>query len=219
MIFTLCALILAAGAAWATDRALIDAALSGRAKAMEALVRRLLPVIRARVSWRLRDRPQDVDDFTQQVWVTLLKADGQQLRAYDPERGAALETYVGLVAQREVGNALAKRVALRRGAGRVAADSEGVGRAAEGGASDPQAPTEQRLLARSELQALLTHLDRVLSERQRLVVRLAWMDGYSAPEIAQALNTQTQTVYNDQHRIRRAVAAWMAEQQAPVTAG
>ncbi|MCA9548265.1 MAG: sigma-70 family RNA polymerase sigma factor, partial [Myxococcales bacterium] len=170
MIYCLFGLLLAVGAAtWAADRALIDDALAGRKKAMRTLVQRLLPVIRGRVTWRLRgyDKlPFTAEDLTQQVWITLLKDGGGQLRGYDPERGAALETYVGLIARREVGNALEKARAQKRGDGKVTSDDGTIlDRVPTGGAE-----ADRAVAARSELQALMDHLDSVLSERQRLVV-------------------------------------------------
>jgi len=90
------------------DHELLRAALAGDARVRRALVERLVPVVQARVSRALQRykrselAAQAVDDLTQHVFLMLFEDGGRRLRAWEPGRGAALATFVGLVAEREV---------------------------------------------------------------------------------------------------------------------
>lgn len=87
---------------------LIGRALAGDAVSVRALVDRLSPVISKRVAatlWRRthgRQVAQEVDDMTQDVFLSLFQADGKALRAWDPARGMSLDGFVGMLAQHQV---------------------------------------------------------------------------------------------------------------------
>jgi RNA polymerase sigma-70 factor (ECF subfamily) len=94
-----------------TDHQLIVSALSGSREAARALIVRLSPVIQARAArLTLRRFPGTgpeavrarVEDAVQDVFLRLFAEDGRVLRAWDATRGASLENYVGLVAERLV---------------------------------------------------------------------------------------------------------------------
>lgn len=92
------------------DQALVQRALAREPAACRALVDRLTPPIQRQVNatlarWR-RGTRQDVRDLVQDVFRILLDADGKVLRAWDPAKGASLEGYVGMVAQRKVASIL-----------------------------------------------------------------------------------------------------------------
>ncbi len=69
-------------------------ALEGDRQAMQALVQRVLPVVQTEVGYALlrgarapsRDPRQEVRDFVQEVFVSLLAKDGKTLRAWDPNK-------------------------------------------------------------------------------------------------------------------------------------
>ncbi len=89
-------------------------ALGGDRQALQALVERLVPVVQAEVGHTLvraaradsRDPRQDIADFVQEVFVVLLGDGGKTLRAWDPERGRSLDSFVRLVARRHVATIL-----------------------------------------------------------------------------------------------------------------
>ena len=96
----------------ASDVELLALALSGERSATESLVAKLAPVVQARVGLALsrrlkqargRNLKQYVEDLVQEVFVALFEQDGRILRNWNPDRGLSLKSFVGLVAEREVG--------------------------------------------------------------------------------------------------------------------
>jgi RNA polymerase sigma-70 factor (ECF subfamily) len=199
--------------------ALLRRALGGDAPALRVIVRRLIPVVRARVrrclarQWGRALGPQDGDDVTQDVWLVLMRDGGRQLRAWDPSRGATLEGYVAMVAEREVQNRVQNVRALKRGGDRVLLPLADAPEVASGAASPEQAAEARHLAA-----ALTTHLDEALPERGRLVLRCLFGDGRSPGETASLLGVDVQVVYNWQHKIRAAARAFLAHDDAPLDA-
>jgi DNA-directed RNA polymerase specialized sigma24 family protein len=88
--------------------ALIRQALDGDARSVRILVDQLSPGVAKRVAatlWqrtRRRSVAQEVNDFVQDVFLSLFQADGKALRAWDPARGMSLERFVGMLAQHQV---------------------------------------------------------------------------------------------------------------------
>src|SRR6185295_17821542 len=88
-----------------------ELALLGDEDALASLVRRLTPVVQARVARKLllcrdrsgstRDVRQEVEDLTQDIFLILFADDGKVLRGWDPARGLSLANFVGLVAERQ----------------------------------------------------------------------------------------------------------------------
>jgi len=196
-------------AATSPDLKLVRDALAGEQAAVRALVRRLLPVIRAVVGHRLRRRggraAGDLDDYTQDIWLALLADGGRRLLAFDPARGASFEGYVGVVAEREFADRLRREGAKKRGGDHAQVDSETLDRVA-GQGGDPEAVT----VARRQAEALRAHLDSTLPERGRLVFRYLYVDGRGVAEVAATLGVKTQVVYNWQHRIRKEARTLLA---------
>ena len=90
---------------------LIAGALERDPAAMRALVDHLTPVIQARVARALmrrrasalgRDIRQELEDLTQEIFLSLFDDDARALRAWSPEKGLSLLNFVGLVAERQV---------------------------------------------------------------------------------------------------------------------
>ena len=96
------------------ERATVTQALEGDAAATRALVRLLLPVVQARVARVLarrrgtsgRDVRQEVEDLAQDVFAVIFGDGGRVLRAWDPTRGLSLQSFCGLVAEREAASIL-----------------------------------------------------------------------------------------------------------------
>lgn len=97
------------------DRELIRRALLGEVAALRELVDRLSPTIQSRVARALcrrraqasgRDVRQEVEDMTQEVFVSLLESNGRALRAWEPDRGLSLAGFAGFLAERQVASIL-----------------------------------------------------------------------------------------------------------------
>ncbi|PZR15420.1 MAG: hypothetical protein DI536_08185 [Archangium gephyra] len=165
--------------------------------ATRTLVERLFPVVRARVrlvqARRSDLRALDTNDLIQQVFVVLLEADARQLAQWDPARGASLEGFVGMVTEREVGNAGQRAGARQRFEVMTDAPAD-----AALDASSPEAQTS----ARDAVSRLGAFLDAQLPPRGRVVLKCLYSDGLDADETARALGVNRQVVYNWQHRIR-----------------
>lgn len=197
----------------ATLLSFIDAASAGDRGAAEGLVRRLLPIVRARVK-RVLSRasggrgpgPSEVDDLTQEVWVRLLKDQARQLRSFDPTRGVSLEGFVGMIAEREATNGLRKASAAKRGGGSKRAD-EAAALAIPAAKTDP----ENRVISEDLARALAAYLEKELPERGLLVLRAVHEDGKRPEEAAQALGVNVQVVYNWLHRIRALTRSFVTE--------
>ncbi len=191
------------------DVALVRAALKGRRAAVRILVHRLMPVIRAQVGFTLRRRYRrnpsagDIDDLTQEMWLALFEGGGRKLLAFDPERGASFEGYVGMVAERELADRLRKEGAKKRGGDQHRADPELLERL-------PGAGSERALIAADQARRLGAHIDSVLPERGQLVFRYLYVDGRAPQEAARAMGVNTQVVYNWQHKIRQVARAFLA---------
>jgi RNA polymerase sigma-70 factor (ECF subfamily) len=87
-------------------------ALSGEQTALTRLVALLTPVIHARVTRTLLARKaqlasgrsvrQEVEDLSQEAFLTLFARDARVLRSWQAKRGLSLENFAGLVARRQV---------------------------------------------------------------------------------------------------------------------
>lgn len=139
-------------------KAALDLALAGESSALAKLVSELMPVIHARVGRSLlRRRSQrgaadlrtTLEDIVQEVFVELFRDDGRVLRAWSPERGLTLKSFVGLVAEQRVA-ALFRSRRRNPWADELSIDEEGC-ELAEPGEVGPEA----RMLSRQALERLL----------------------------------------------------------------
>ena len=88
----------------------LDAALAGDAALVRELVAALAPVVHARVGRTLlrrrsrggSDLRAALEDLVQDTFLALLQDGGKLLRAWNPERGLSLDSFVGLVAEQRV---------------------------------------------------------------------------------------------------------------------
>jgi DNA-directed RNA polymerase specialized sigma24 family protein len=95
---------------------LVRRALAGDQTALNPLVAALTPVVQARVARTLlarrsrlasgRDLRQEVEDLSQEVFLSLFSRDAHVLRGWQAERGLSIENFVGLVSERLVVSSL-----------------------------------------------------------------------------------------------------------------
>ncbi|MEM6863003.1 MAG: sigma-70 family RNA polymerase sigma factor [Myxococcota bacterium] len=172
---------------------------------------RLTPIIRARVRARMirHGKTQvgtwDECDIAQEVWMTLMKEEGQQLVAYDPSRGS-LEGYVSMISERILGNLWQKVQALKRSADREPS-TENIATVPSDG------PTPAELAeARDSARALLTYLRRELPPKGQAVLAYLYEDELGVDEVAKIMGVKRQVVYNWNHKIRSMAARFLDAQ-------
>jgi RNA polymerase sigma-70 factor (ECF subfamily) len=135
--------------------------------AARQIVLQLTPIIQARIARLLRKRSpgrgrdlqQEVEDFTQDVFVALFENDARILRTWQPERGLSLEGFVGLVAERRVQSLL--RNGKRNPWTEAPEEQETVEDAC--GSTPPEG--EDRLLSREKLDRAFSRLRAQLTPR------------------------------------------------------
>lgn len=194
----------------AAEHVLVRRAVAGDEDAEDELIERLMPIVRARVRRFLARSgrklgPDQGDDLVQDIWLRLIEDGGRRLLAYDPSRAVSLESFAGMITEREIGNLRQKAGARKRGSHLMALAPLDEG--APSGEASPEAEAEARELAAR----LGEHLGRELPVRGQLVLRYAFADELPVERVAQILGVTVQVVYNWQHKIRAAARAFLGE--------
>lgn len=189
---------------------------------MQALVAGLLPVVQAEVGYALlrgariesRDPRQEVRDFVQEVFVSLLAKDGKTLRAWDPERGRSLPSYVRLIARRQVA-AILRSGRRNPWADKPVAGDEleqdlGAGLGGIGG-PEPDAPFDSKLESVEELDRVLASLRERLDERGMDLFWMLYVEERSVEEVMAVTHMTRDAVYAWRSRFRKLIAKLAAE--------
>ncbi|HEU4952947.1 MAG TPA: RNA polymerase sigma factor [Gemmatimonadales bacterium] len=182
----------------AADGALVERVLGGDAEAFAPLVRRYLQPA-YNVAYRLLSNRQDAEDLVQEAFLTALA----NLRSFDRSRSFGPWFY-RIVWTRGLN--------LRKSLARRAAEPLEAER--HPGAADPSADAERSDLAETVLGALAE-----LPERQRLIVQLFDLDGFSGAEIGEMLGINPGTVRWYLHQGRRALRERLAPFQEALDEG
>ena len=186
--------------------ALVRSALAGDTAAVQAVVDSLTPVIQARVARALlrrkgaaqgRNVRQEIEDLTQDCFVALFRADGKLLRGWDPERGMALKSYVGLVAEQQVSQVLRSR----RRSPWTEDPTEDSKMPSDTTVSSP----EDRAATRQALERLLVALKAELSPQGLQMFQLLMVQQRPVPEICEATGLSADAVYAWRSRLKRTV--------------
>jgi RNA polymerase sigma factor (sigma-70 family) len=183
------------------ERELVERALSKDRRALVELARRLTPTIQVRVaralakrsSGRSRELRADVDDLTQEVFVRLFTNDGRALRAWDPSRGLSLESFAGMVAEREVSNVLVSaRRTPRNEKERPTEDVEVYAVQTDG---------ERRVVYRDLLRELCLRLDVWLTPRGRELFDQVYLEEVPLQEVAASFEMKPSALYAWRNRV------------------
>jgi len=93
------------------DQEAVTRAVDGDEDTMRRLIRAMRPTVQAEVAWTLhryaprgrgRDARQELADMVQEVFLSLIDNDGRALKAWRPERGRSLKSFVAMVARHQV---------------------------------------------------------------------------------------------------------------------
>lgn len=174
---------------------------------MQALVARLLPAIQTEVGFALirrarvdgRDPRQEVRDFAHDIFLQLLANQGKTLRSWDPTRGRSLESFVRLVARRQVA------ATLRSGRRNPWTDTSIAHDELEREPGDTSG--SGRYATHERLDRVLAQLERRLDERGRLLFRMLYVDEREVEEVMETTGMTRDAVYAWRSRFRKLVAS------------
>ncbi|MFL6232828.1 MAG: RNA polymerase sigma factor [Thermoanaerobaculia bacterium] len=199
---------------------LVRRALTGDQTALTRLIAVLTPVIQARVARTLlarrhrlaggRDVRQEVEDLSQEVFLALFSRDAHVLRGWQTERGLSLESFVGLVAERQVLSFLrsGRRNPWKEDPFFTAEDLE---------TEDPESGPEEIAAGREHLSLLLDRLREELSPLGRRLFELLFVQELSQREVQAASGLSADAVYAWRSRLRRLARKLLAEMSGNAT--
>jgi RNA polymerase sigma-70 factor (ECF subfamily) len=174
----------------------------------------LTPVIQARVARTLlarrsllaggRNVRQEVEDLSQEVFLSLFSRGAHILRTWQSERGLGLESFVGLVTERHVVSFL--RSGRRNPSRETPTLLEDL--------VEPEAPDrgpEEVTASREQLRLLLDRMSEELSPLGRQLFDLLFVQELSLPEVTAASGLSADAVYAWRSRLRRLAQRLLAE--------
>ncbi|HEX4953752.1 MAG TPA: sigma-70 family RNA polymerase sigma factor [Thermoanaerobaculia bacterium] len=190
----------------ATEPVLIEVrgALAGDPEALRHLVQGLTPVIQARVARVLlrsvvattgRNVRQEVEDLTQEVFLTLFDNESRVLASWQPERGLSLANFVGLVAERQA-------ISILR-SGKRSPWKEDPTFADELDEPDPARGPEEVAASRQELGQLLDRLREALSPLGWQLFELLFVEELPLPAVAERTGLSADAIYAWRSRLRK----------------
>jgi RNA polymerase sigma-70 factor (ECF subfamily) len=135
--------------------------------------------------------PDDVHEVEAQLLFALTTRNMHKLRAFEPERGQAFGSWIGMLATHAAWDFV--RAASRRRGRWAEAEVERT-------PSSRPSPFDE--LAASEHRALVAAAVRDLSPRDRLFVQLYFLADHTPEEIASAMGISIKTVYTKRHKIQ-----------------
>jgi len=135
----------------------------------------------------------DVEEIYAEVLYQLLRRDRHKLRAYRPERGTRLGTWIGLISMNTAHDHLRK---VRRSPSLIGDSGEA------SLVPDPGPGPFERVLAREGWGAIREVVES-LSAKDRLFVSLYFVEGLGPEEVARRMRISVKTVYSKKHKVRR----------------
>lgn len=178
--------------------------LEGDAAAWDDFVRRFSPLIRQVIGATLArfnasDRSTDrVADLFQGVFLALWEDDRRRLRSFQGRNNCSFNTWLRVVVSRLVIDALRRKTPYTVALAEEQADDEdtpGVVLADEGPLADERAESRQALDFVGEELSELSH-------RDRLVVKLRFLDGMTGQQVAEMVGISRNHVDQIAHRVK-----------------
>lgn len=194
----------AANAAHDEDLALIAGLLASEPDAwrkFNSRYSRLVMSCISRITARFgRASTDDVHEIYATLCLQLLSNDMHKLRSYQPQRGARLGTWLGLLASHAAYDFLRSARRLPKLDELTHADHV---------SSDVPDPSDVALV--NEQAALLARALGALGERDRTFVELFYGEGLSAEEVAERMGINVKTVYTKKHKLQGRLASLLGQ--------
>ncbi|MEM1023564.1 MAG: sigma-70 family RNA polymerase sigma factor [Myxococcota bacterium] len=199
--------------------AVVASALAGERDAMEQLIALVAPYIQIRAARYLASRTTgfgsglraEQDDLVQEVFLRLLVNDGRALRAWRPERGLDLGSFVGLIAQREILNVM--RSARRR----PWTDADPLPSTLKA-----HCPVEEQAIEGDLVRRLLYGLHRWLTPRGRELFQVVYVEERPLEEVASQFGMKRGALYAWRSRVQaraRTLLDELEREEAPAPKG
>ncbi|HJL17551.1 MAG TPA: sigma-70 family RNA polymerase sigma factor [Sandaracinaceae bacterium LLY-WYZ-13_1] len=134
---------------------------------------------------------EDVREIYAMFLLSLNKRKMHKLRTFDPERGNKLSSWIGMLATNCAWDYL--RSVARQPQTTDLADAEQIGTTSDSPFDD---------LLEKERWAVVNSVLQGFSQKDRVFVRLYYVDGLSPEEIADQMAISVKTVYSKKHKIR-----------------
>lgn len=134
---------------------------------------------------------EDVREIYAQFLLGLTRRDMHKLRTFDAERGNKLSSWVGMLATNAAWDYL--RTIARQPQCTDLTDAENVG--------EIDVDPYEKLLEK-ERWGRIDETLRAFSSKDRMFVRLYYLDGLSPEEVAEEMRISVKTVYSKKHKIR-----------------
>lgn len=194
------------------DLALLQEVLSGDGMAWRELIRRFRGLIfrcitKVLCKYESVISNEDVNEIFSEVCFNLLRNDMKKLRAYDPDRGSKLGSWIGLLTINTAYDHL--RTAARQP---VLDRIDGVFDRAD------HRPGPLDDLLEKERWRRLNRLASDFSARDRRFLELYYGRGMSPGEVARVMNISVKTVYSKKNKIRNKLVALAAASPAEAMA-
>lgn len=191
------------------DLALVQAAVARDPTAARELVRRLTPVIQARVARCLiksragvrRNTRQEVADLAQDVFRVLFEHDGRTLLRWRPDGGLTLENFAGLVAQRYALSVLRSK----RRSPWTEDPTEDMERLVPQGGSPEAVVATQQVLA-----TIVQELEAELSPKGLRLFELLFLDEADVADVCDQMQMSRDAVYAWRSRLGKVVRGKVA---------
>lgn len=188
-------------------------ALAGNEPALTRLVGESTPVIQKRVArglglWRTgsaasRNVHQEVEDFTQEIFLLLFENGGKVLRSWQPERGLSFLNFIGLVARRQTASIMRN--------GKQSPWKEDPTLPEDLDAAAPDSNPEEIIASREQFQLLLDDLIEELSPLGWHLFDLLVLRELPVEEVVRETGMSPDAIYKWRSRLRFLVERLLAE--------
>jgi RNA polymerase sigma factor (sigma-70 family) len=190
-------------------------ALGGDADAMDRLIEQLAPAVHAEVGAMLRRRAegrrdphQEIEDIVQDVFAFLFAENARALRAWRPDGGRTLLSFVRLLARHQT-------ISILRNAKRNPWTDEPMSPELVADAAGAIEGPEQQIASREMLNALLDRLLPELTPRGMLLFQVLYVERGSAEAACVESGLSIGAVYSWRKRVKRTITRLLEELEGP----